>query len=258
MKKFLIAAAALLAGTAALAQTAPVAPPVAAAAPMAHPMADKVMTRAEVVAMVREHFGADGHQQGRHRSPRPKSTAAPRQMARGLQGMDARPCDARMGDPNAAFDRLDANKDGSISRDEFAKAREQRIERRVEIRKERKEGAKDGKEVRASHAHARGMGGFGGRMIVMADTNKDGQITLAEAEALALQHFDQMDTNRDGQVTPEERRAGRPMMIKRTRGAEAPAKLLRRFNELGPGAVLAPGPFSCRLRAESAGNIGVR
>jgi hypothetical protein len=52
-------------------------------------------------------------------------------------------------------------------------------------------------------------------MIVMADTNKDGQITQSEAEALALQHFDQMDSNKDGQVTPEERRAARPMMFKR-------------------------------------------
>ena len=59
------------------------------------------------------------------------------------------------------------------------------------------------------------------RMIVMADTNRDGQITLAEAEALALQHFDQMDTNQDGQVTPEERRAGRPMMIKRMQAPSA-------------------------------------
>ena len=57
MKKYLIAAAALLAGTAALAQTAPVAPaPAAPPPPMIHPMADKVMTRAETVAMVREHF----------------------------------------------------------------------------------------------------------------------------------------------------------------------------------------------------------
>ncbi|MEO6113277.1 MAG: hypothetical protein ABIP07_02350, partial [Sphingomicrobium sp.] len=51
-------------------------------------------------------------------------------------------------------------------------------------------------------------------MIVMADTNKDGRITLAEAEAMALQHFDKMDANRDGKVTPEERRAGRPMLMK--------------------------------------------
>ena len=36
-----------------------------------------------------------------------------------------------MRDPAAAFDRLDANRDGSISRDEFAKGREVRIEKRV-------------------------------------------------------------------------------------------------------------------------------
>jgi hypothetical protein len=66
-------------------------------------------------------------------------------------------------------------------------------------------------------------GGFGGGMIVMADTNKDGQITLAEAETLALQHFDQMDANKDGQVTPDERRAARPMMIKRMEVETKPA-----------------------------------
>jgi Ca2+-binding EF-hand superfamily protein len=118
-----------------------------------------------------------------------------------------------MGDPNAAFDRLDANKDGSISRDEFTKAREQRVERRIVKREERKSSPKESRDVRR-HMRMHGPGGFGGGMIKMADTNKDGQITQAEAEALALQHFDQMDTNRDGQVTPEERRAGRQMMFK--------------------------------------------
>ena len=58
-------------------------------------------------------------------------------------------------------------------------------------------------------------GSLGGRMFVMADTNKDGRMTLDEADPFALQHFDQADANRDGRVTPEERRAGRPMMIKR-------------------------------------------
>jgi EF hand domain-containing protein len=38
---------------------------------------------------------------------------------------------------------------------------------------------------------------------------------LAEAEAMALQHFDQMDANKDGQVTPEERRAGRHFIMER-------------------------------------------
>lgn len=216
MKKFLIPAAALLAGTAALVQTqtAPVAsPPSAQPAPMAHPMADKTMTRAEMVAMVREHFGQmDANKDG-------SITTAEIDEMRGKWAAKHKDFEGRglhskgfgHGDPNAAFDRFDVNKDGSISRDEFSKAHEERIERRVEIREKRKDGAKDGKEARHS-MHMHHGGGFGGRMIAMADTNKDGKITLAEAEAMALQHFDQMDTNHDGQVTPEEHRAGRKMM----------------------------------------------
>ena len=58
MKKILIVRAALMAGTAALAQTTPAPPaPGRAAADVRHPMSDKEMTRDEVVAMVREHFG---------------------------------------------------------------------------------------------------------------------------------------------------------------------------------------------------------
>jgi Ca2+-binding EF-hand superfamily protein len=217
MKKILISTAALLAGGAALAQTTPpaaVAPP----APMAHPMQDKVMTRAEVVTMVRDHFGKiDADRNGAI------TTAELEQMRTRVDGdMKMRRFEHRLDgpdrDPNAAFDRLDANKDGSISREEFARAREERIERRVELREKVEEGApKDGKDVRRFVTRHHGAGGFGGRMIVMADTNRDGQITLAEAETMALQHFDQMDANKDGQVTRDERRAGRPLMIKRMR-----------------------------------------
>ena len=39
-----------------------------------------------------------------------------------------------------------------------------------------------------------------------ADTNKDGKITLAEAEAAAVQHFDMADSNHDGKITRDERR----------------------------------------------------
>jgi Ca2+-binding EF-hand superfamily protein len=179
-------------------------------------MADKAMTRAEMVAMVREHFGKmDADKDGSITTTEIAETRG-KWAEKHKEGGAPHTMRFEKRDPNAAFDRLDANKDGSISRDEFAKAHEERIERRVEIRKEHQEGAKDGKAVRHVMREHR-MGGFGGRMIVMADTNKDGKITLAEAEALALQHFDQMDTNRDGQVTPEERRAGRPMIIKQFR-----------------------------------------
>jgi Ca2+-binding EF-hand superfamily protein len=213
MKKFLISAAALMAGTAALAQTAPVATaPSTPPAPMAHPMADKVMTRAEVAAMVQQHFTQlDANQDGVVTTA--EATEGRQDWTEHRREMGGAPGALHHGgDPNAAFDRLDTNKDGSVSRDEFAKGRDQRIEKRVEIRKQRQEGAKDGKNApkQAWRTHH----GMSGRLIVMADTNKDGKITLAEAQALALQHFDKMDTNHDGQVTPEERRAARPMMRK--------------------------------------------
>jgi hypothetical protein len=50
-----------------------------------------------------------------------------------------------------------------------------------------------------------GMGGFGGRMFEMADANKDGRVSLQEAQTAALQHFDMADLNHDGRITREER-----------------------------------------------------
>ena len=102
-------------------------------------------------------------------------------------------------DRNAMFDMIDSNKDGSISRDEFASHH-------------------DGMGKMGGH-HGMGdhRGGMMSRMFGMADANHDGKMTLAEATAMALQHFDKMDANHDGKVTPEERQAGRAQM-KQMRG----------------------------------------
>ncbi|MGI8931147.1 MAG: EF-hand domain-containing protein [Sphingomicrobium sp.] len=189
----------IVTGGAAIAQPVP---------PAAH-HAEKVMVRGDVQAMVRTHFARmDADKDG-------AITTAEIAELKGAHGGPGammkhhRP----MRDPAVAFDRLDSNKDGMISRDEFAKGREVRIERRIERHTERRERANAG--MKGGQRHGMRMHRLGGgRMIVMADTNKDGRITLAEAEAMALQHFDQMDANRDGRVTPEERRAARPMMIK--------------------------------------------
>jgi Ca2+-binding EF-hand superfamily protein len=199
MTKFILLAATVLAGGAAIAQTAP----------PTRPMADHVMTRAEALQMVRDHFArVDTNKDGQ--IAKEEIAAAHGAMAGG-PGKRVMRQKGPMRDPNAAFDRLDTNKDGSVSRDEFAKGREVRIEKRVVMRESMKDGA-----VSPMKMHR--MGGIrGGRMIVMADTDKDGRITLAEAEAMALQHFDQMDTNHDGQVTSEERRAGHRLMIQKYR-----------------------------------------
>ena len=98
----------------------------------------------------------------------------------------------------ALFERLDANKDGSISRAEFDAPRA--------------EGQRDGQragqraEHRAGRGHRGGMHGGAHRM----GRNGEGRapIVIAEAERKASETFARLDANRDGTLTLEERRAG--------------------------------------------------
>ena len=118
-------------------------------------------------------------------------------------------------DPAAAFDRLDTNKDGAISREEFTQHREERIERRVERGTNAAPGAHRGMRMHR-------MGGMmGGHMFEMADANKDGRVTLQEATDSAVRHFDMADANRDGRITPEERRQMHRQMIEKRRAPKA-------------------------------------
>jgi Ca2+-binding EF-hand superfamily protein len=229
---------------AAYAVQAPPAPP----APAAPPMADREMTRGEVQAMVREHFGKlDKNRDGA--IAKDELDFGPMAMRGGSGGPGEHRIVIRRGeggdhggnaghgpgehgdmmiehhgeqgrDPAKAFDRLDTNKDGSISREEFAKGREIRIERRIVRGGPEGAGAVNRMQWRE---HGGKLGGMrGARMIVMSDTDKDGRITLAEAEAMTLQHFDQMDANKDGRVTAEERRAALPIMFRMRKQEHAP------------------------------------
>jgi hypothetical protein len=44
------------------------------------------------------------------------------------------------------------------------------------------------------------------RLFDIADSDKDGRVSLAEAQQAALQQFDAADLNHDGVLTPDERR----------------------------------------------------
>ena len=106
-------------------------------------------------------------------------------------------------DRNAMFDVMDTNKDGNISRDEFARAPMGHHGGAGEMGNQRGMGGHDGHR-----------GGGKMRMMAMADADKDGKVTLPEATAMALQHFDRADTNHDGKLTLEERQAAHAQMEK--------------------------------------------
>jgi Ca2+-binding EF-hand superfamily protein len=197
MKEFLIGSAAIVLAGAAFAQ-APIAQPAQA------PHADRVQTRDEAVAKVREHFARlDTNRDGvltQAEADAGREIIKQRMVHKRAERTDRKLEHMQHRDPAAAFDRLDANKDGSISRDEFAKGHEMRIERRVERR-----GGEAGAlgAPRAMKMHRMGM--MGGHMFAMADANKDGRVTLQEATDAAVRHFDMADANRDGRITREER-----------------------------------------------------
>lgn len=207
MNKFLIGAAALGGSIAAGAQmTPPTVQTQMATLPGAPYEANgRVQTRDEVIAKMRTHFAKlDTNRDGFIDRNELQAMHAQHDQRMGAgdghhgANEDVTTRDGAMGNPGAIFDRLDTNRDGMLSRDEFAKGRELRIERKVVMN----DGDEHG-EMAKQHAR----GGMGSRMLEMADTNKDGRISLQEMTAMALQRFDRVDANHDGKITPEERKA---------------------------------------------------
>ncbi|MCB2064242.1 MAG: EF-hand domain-containing protein [Novosphingobium sp.] len=102
------------------------------------------------------------------------------------------------------FAAIDADGNGQISREEFMAHKHEG--KRGEMR-----GDKDG--MKGGMGHKMGMRGHrGGKMMQMADANKDGSISKAEFTAAAMSRFDKTDANNDGKVTAEERQAAREQM----------------------------------------------
>jgi hypothetical protein len=107
-------------------------------------------------------------------------TAAP-----SAEGMTLQQFQAKNGDK--LFARLDANKDGKISPDEFAAYRKQNAK---------------------VDAQASGKAGKRGqRLFARFDTDKDGMLSRTEADALLAMRFKRMDANNDGVLTLEELQA---------------------------------------------------
>jgi Ca2+-binding EF-hand superfamily protein len=187
MKKMILGAGMLLAATAAGAQVAPYA---------ARGQGDGVQTRAEVVERARGMFARiDADRDGFITQAEGQALRGQLQNRRGGQRM------ARAADParrGQLFERLDANRDNVISRDEWARAEALRGERPA-----------NGQRAGLREQRMAMRGRLGGAMLRAADANRDQRISLAEAEAAALQRFERLDLNRDGRVTREERQQAR-------------------------------------------------
>lgn len=108
--------------------------------------------------------------------------------------------------------RIDTDGNGAISKAEREAAREARQVKRAEWREERgiEDKARDGKRgkrgMRGMRGGNRGQMGGGG-MMMRADANGDGRLTLAELQSHALARFDRVDTNSDGTISDAERKA---------------------------------------------------
>ena len=185
MKKLLMGGAALALAVPALAQVA------SAPAPKAQNAA-KVHARADVQSRVARHFArVDANRDG-------FVTKAEADAA--VEASRGKRAEKRTERREHAFERIDVNGDGAITKAEW-EAKQAKRQQRVAARDHDGDGRAD-----RTRAGGHGMGGFGGHMFDMADANKDGRVSLQEAQAAALQHFDMVDTNRDGQITREERK----------------------------------------------------
>jgi Ca2+-binding EF-hand superfamily protein len=115
------------------------------------------------------------------------------------------------GGPGAMAERLkkaDTNGDGMISREE-AKALP-RIAAHFDEIDTNHDGQITADELRAFHQKQGGEGmKHGGAMFKKLDTDGDGRISRAEAQAAPrlAEHFDEIDTNKDGFITMDEMKA---------------------------------------------------
>ncbi len=119
----------------------------------------------------------------------------------------------------AKFGEIDTDKNGSISETEFTAAHAARMAERGERGEGKMRGHHEG---RGHHGEGKGHRGGGGmKMLKMADANGDKTITKAEMTAAVDAHFAKANTNKDGQISSAEHDAMRSAMRERMKAAAA-------------------------------------
>lgn len=154
-------------------------------------MAREPMTRSDVQTRVKTHFAEmDSNKDG-------SVTQAEIDAGRAAKKAERH---------DEMFTKMDTDKNGSISRAEFDT-------HHAGMMHSGHRGRGDHQAMKSGHGGRHGdMGRMGGRMFAMADANKDGKVTEAEATSAALARFDSVDTDRNGTISDAERQAAREKM----------------------------------------------
>ncbi len=169
---------------------------------------DGIVTKAEFAAAREKMGGQRGEGQG-------EGGGRDQRGAQGQGGPDA----------GAFFDRLDANKDGKLTKDELPERAAERImqadadgdgevtKEELEAAREKMGGRRGGQGQGGPNQAGRGQGGpQAGAFFERLDANKDGKLTKDELPERAAERIMQADADGDGAVTKAEFAVAREKM----------------------------------------------
>lgn len=116
---------------------------------------------------------------------------------------------------DAEYRRLDADRNGAVTRAEIEASERQNFQRQAMARNQalfrQLDADRNGQLSAVEFARLASTTpppANGVAMLGRFDTNRDGKVTLVEYRASTLVNFDRLDTDKDGIVTPAEMRAG--------------------------------------------------
>jgi Ca2+-binding EF-hand superfamily protein len=116
-------------------------------------------------------------------------------------------------DAEAEFARVDVNKDGQMSRTEIETFQTARLAEALNARTKavfaELDSDKNGQLSAAEFARLNPPRKADAASVLTVDSNKDGQVSLAEHRTAALKTFDDLDANKNGILTPAEVDAAR-------------------------------------------------
>ena len=96
--------------------------------------------------------------------------------------------------------------------------------------------------------------GQGGKMFEKIDTNADGKVTLAEAQAGAQTRFTALDKNKDGAITEAELEGGKGRMMKHADANKDGKITLAELQKAHEDGSLRPAHGDGRARPDDSAN----